>query len=68
MVEAVSKSVRLDYIRMVNFEGNVTDVSNLISEFSVYESLFSNYVTGYMVMLDNIGFLERFPIIGERVC
>ena len=66
MVEAVSKSIRLDYIRMVNFEGNITDVTNLISEISIYENLFSNYITGYIVMLDNIGFLERFPIIGEE--
>ena len=66
MTQAVSKSIKLDYIRMVNFEGNVTDIRNLVSEFSIYENLFSNYLTGYLVMLDNIGFLERFPIIGEE--
>ena len=66
MSQAISKTIDIDQIVMTNFESKSLDVTNLILEFSIFENLFSHYLSGYLVMDDTNGILERLPIIGEE--
>ena len=62
MSQAISKTIDIDQIVMTNFESKSLDVTNLILEFSIFENLFSHYLSGYLVMDDTNGILERLPI------
>jgi len=67
MTQATSKNVKVDSIYLLNFESNFVDITSLGVEFSIYENLFDHCITGYLILSDNNGFLEKFPIIGEEL-
>ena len=67
MSQAISKTIDIDQIILTNFESKSLDITNLVLEFSIFENLFSHYLSGYLVMDDTNGILERLPIIGEEL-
>jgi hypothetical protein len=67
MTQSSAKNIDIDKITLKNFEGKSLEITNLVLEFSIYEDLFSQFLTAYLVMDDTNGILERLPIIGEEL-
>lgn len=66
MTQSIAKNAEIDKIILTNFESKELDITNLTLEFGIYEDLFSHFLTGYIIIDDTNGILERLPIIGEE--
>jgi len=68
--QATSKNIRWsaenDSCYIINFEGKILNITELVVEFSIYENLYSHYLTGSIVLFDSNGILEKLPMIGEE--
>lgn len=60
--------IELAYVKIVNFDqSEVQNITLLVREFSIYESIYSNYLRADLVIEDALSLLTRMPIIGEEV-
>lgn len=60
------KSLEDFSITMTVYNGNEYDISPLVTEVSIFESIYTSFLYGEMVILDNSAMLSRFPIIGQE--
>ena len=66
MTQSIAKNAEIGNILLTNFEGKQLDITNLTLEFGIYEDMFSQFLSGYIILDDTNGILERMPIIGEE--
>ena len=54
-------------IELVNSDGSVIDITRLVSEFNIYESIFDNTMSADFVITDSIGLLDsQTPFTGQE--
>lgn len=53
-------------INLINNTGNVIDLYNQFQSVTIYESLFSNTMSGDIVIADALNLLENYTIIGQE--
>lgn len=57
----------IEYAIITNFAGGKSiDISNLITSYYIQESIYQNGYNGYLKVVDSVGLLENFPLIGEE--
>ena len=59
-------SYRIESIVISNNEGNSYDVSNLMQSFQITESIYQMFLTGHIVLLDNINLFNRIGFTGQE--
>lgn len=57
----VIKSIGLE-----NYKGQILDISDLMSEINIYESIYTNTITGTISVIDSYDLAQLLPIIGEE--
>jgi len=60
------KGVQNFTIELEVYNGNVYDISPLVTELSIYESIYNSFLYGEAVIVDNSEMLATFPIIGQE--
>lgn len=60
-------TVQIDELLLIHRSG-VLDLfqANALVEFLIYEDIYSNSMTGSIMILDNAGWFEKFPICGDE--
>jgi len=58
--------VVVDEIRLVSYSGFELDLRKMVGDFSIYEDIYSNYLTGSLVFPDSMNLVKNFPIIGDE--
>lgn len=66
MTNLAPYELTIDEALLVNFEGKVLDISNLIGGFEIAENIFSTFMAASIQFVNAIGLIEKFPIIGEE--
>jgi len=63
-----TSTYQIEYdIALVNFENKqAIDIKRILAEFNFYENIFSNTLTCDLVILDAVGLIDRFPIVGNE--
>jgi len=60
-------SIDLRTITLFDYTGRYSkDITSLVVEFNIYEDLFGNFTTADFTIIDGVGLIETFPIIGEE--
>lgn len=60
--------IELSYVKIVNFDqSEVQNITLLVREFNIYESIYSNHLRADLVVEDALSLVTRMPIIGEEV-
>lgn len=52
---------------IVNYKGEVIDISLLIAEFNLFEDLFANSLSGNIVVSDTNDLISSVPLLGEEL-
>lgn len=60
------KNLNLSKIILINYLGEVVDLSSLFIQLNIYESIFSPVITGDILINDGINLLNNFPIICQE--
>ena len=58
--------VVVEEIRIVSQNGNEFDLKGIVGDFSIYEDLYSNYLSGSMVFPDSMNIVKNLPVIGQE--
>lgn len=56
----------LKKLQITSYSGTVVNLSNLMVELNVFEDIFSNVLTGNVVISDGLNIIKNLPIIGEE--
>tara|TARA_B100001057_G_scaffold122683_1_gene121529 strand:+ start:197 stop:1708 length:1512 start_codon:yes stop_codon:yes gene_type:complete len=59
-------SYRIESITISNSEGNSYEVSNMMQSFQITESIYQMFLTGNIVLLDNINLFNRIGFSGQE--
>lgn len=60
--------IELAYVKIVNFDqSEVQNITLLVREFNIYESIYSNHMRADLVIEDALSLITRMPIVGEEV-
>lgn len=60
-------SIDLEYISIVNYNGTIIEIQEIISEFNIYFDLFANHARISIVIIDSVGLSELMPLVGDEV-
>ena len=65
MTDAIQQAgdVKIEEIS-ITANGKKYDIRNLVLEVSIYEDIFSNVMTGYIVVQDSASFITQLPLAG----
>lgn len=58
--------VIIEQLKLISSTNVIYDLSEFLIELNLYEDIFSNYLTGSMVLSDSRNLLDLVPIIGEE--
>jgi hypothetical protein len=58
--------VSLRQVRLHSLNGQVANVINQVESISVYEDIFSNFITLSIVLRESVDYLNLFPFMGEE--
>jgi len=63
-----SEIYNIDYdVALINFDNRQTlDIKRILVEFNYYENIFNNTATVELVILDAVGLIDRFPLVGDE--
>ena len=63
-----NKTVQIDTLELTgkNMSVNLFETNHLV-QLNIYESIFSNYITGNISILDNSGMFEKMPVCGDEI-
>jgi len=61
-----SNSIDIQQCYIVNFEGSVLEISNIMSGFELTESIFNKTMSIDLMIDSSVGLIEKFPIVGEE--
>ena len=53
-------------IDLINQEGQVIDIKQLVVQFDLYESIYNKFVTARMVIGDGINLLKNYRVNGQE--
>ena len=59
-------SFQLEELLFINHKGEELDIRNVVPEFNITESLFTNSIELELGLMDTINMVESFPIIGQE--
>ena len=59
-------SYRIESITISNNEGNSYEVSNMMQSFQITESIYQMFLTGNIVLLDNVNLFNRIGFSGQE--
>lgn len=62
----VPNSIIINSIILENFKGEQVEISDLMKELNIYESIYQNTISGSLEMIDSMDMIQFFPIIGEE--
>lgn len=65
-MQRVEGEIKISDIRLRSFNGTETSLSRAFVEVSLFEDIFSGFVTAIVTMFDTFNLMERFPIIGHE--
>jgi hypothetical protein len=51
----------------IEARGKLLDVSALVADLTIYEDIFSNTMSGYIVMVDALDLINTLPLVGEEL-
>lgn len=57
----------VDSIILKSYNGDELDITALCENFNIYEDIFSNTLSGDVLITDALGLLSSFPIIGREI-
>ena len=49
-----------------NFAGDLTEITEMVSQMNIYESIFKRTTSAEIVVADAVGFTNRLPIVGDE--
>ncbi len=58
--------VLIEKVELTSITGDVFDLTKFMGEFNIYEDLFSNYLTGNILLTDWTNLINLVPIIGQE--
>lgn len=58
--------VVVDEIKLVSYSGFELDLRKIVGDFSIYEDIYSNYLSGSLVFVDSMNLISNTPIIGDE--
>ena len=58
--------VEISKLLLVNFSGEVLNITSLFTEMNIFEDIFSCSLSGVINMIDTMDVITNFPIIGEE--
>jgi hypothetical protein len=58
--------VVVDEIKLVSYSGFELDLRKMVGDFSIYEDIYSNHLSGSIVFPDSMNLVKNFPIIGDE--
>lgn len=59
-------SSSIESVVITNNTGDHLDITDLVLEINVYEDMFTNFMSGNLVIADAVGLLSTLPIIGQE--
>ncbi len=59
-------SVKITELNLISSKNIVFDLRDFLVELNIYEDMFSNTLTGNMVLSDSLNLIEKVPIIGDE--
>lgn len=62
----ISNTVQVNKIAITNYKGQELDITMLVMEVNIYESLYVNTITGTIDVIDSNEYISVVPIIGEE--
>ena len=51
----------------IEAHGKLLDISALVADLTIYEDIFSNTMSGYIVMVDALDLINTLPLVGEEL-
>ena len=60
------KDVNLSKLLLVNYLGEVTDLSDIFIQLNIFEDMTSNCMSGSILIEDSVNLICNFPIIGQE--
>lgn len=63
----VFNKIEILNLELINFNGDVLDISRIFLSTSIFENLFNQFLMGKIVILDTQDIISNFPIIGNEV-
>jgi len=68
MTEKLNSEYKLKYIKIRNIKtGRNYDITSMVEEFNIYESIFESSITASMMVSDTIGIISALPIMGGEI-
>jgi hypothetical protein len=58
--------INLEYLRIFSSEGVRADLSSIVVEINLFESIFSTAFTGNIIIVDTLNLIEKLPILGQE--
>jgi len=58
--------VKIEQLKLISSTNVIYDLTEFLVELNLYEDIFSNYLTGSIVMSDSRNLFDMVPIIGEE--
>ena len=60
------QDISIDKLNIITASGDEADVKKLLIEFSYYEDIYSFVVSGYIILKDAIGLVEKLQLTGKE--
>lgn len=60
------KDINLNKLLLVNYMGEVADLSSIFVQLNIYEDITSNCMSGLILIEDGTNLISNFPIIGQE--
>ena len=54
-------------VTLVNYEGEGSNITALCEKIEIFEGIFQTFSTINIIITDALGFIERFPILGDEM-
>jgi len=62
----ISNTAKINEIILTNFKSETMDVTNMVQEINIFDSVYSNCIAGTLDIVDSNDLLEYFPLIGQE--
>lgn len=59
--------VRIEKLELISQQGNSLDISDYLAELNIYEDIFSNFMSGSIVLSDSANLIKSLPIVGQEL-
>lgn len=62
----IPNTIIVNSILLESYKKKLIDISDLVAEINIYESIYQNTISGTVEILDSTDLIQFFPIIGEE--